>query len=84
VISDAVPVVSWPQVAYALIIGLPAIIGAVAAIFAARSSAANKHALVTGNDKTVGEMVTEVHGVAATNGVTYEQHGTPPATEGAG
>lgn len=60
--------VTWPQVALALIAAIPAIVAA----FYGRGS---KAALKTGNDKTVGEMVTEAHGVLAINGESYEQHG---------
>lgn len=34
------------------------------------------HQIVTGNDKTLGEMVTEVHGAAATDSAPFEKHGT--------
>ena len=61
-------VVTWPAVIVAIVTGLPAIIGAVAAL-------RNGGQLKTGNEKTVGEMVTEVHGEASAQATPYQTHG---------
>lgn len=61
-------VVTWPAVALALVTGLPAII-------AAYYGHKNAHSLRTGNDKTVGSMVTDVHGEASKQKTGYDTHG---------
>lgn len=78
--------VTWAGVAYALIVTLPAIIAAVVGLLnrkALRTGSVQtvgqiatdvSHQLVTGNDKTVGEMVADVHGVASTDAVPFTQH----------
>jgi len=38
------------------------------------------HALQTGNDKTPGEMITELHGESSAQQTPYETHGPKPAT----
>lgn len=58
---------SWPTVVLALIAAVPAII---AAVFAGLT----KRELKTGNGKTVGEMVTEVHGKESTAATTFDAH----------
>lgn len=59
--------VTWAQVAYTLVITIPAI---VAAYYGRR----NASALVTGNDKKVGEMVTEIHGKESAQDTAFETH----------
>jgi hypothetical protein len=61
-------VANWPGVIAALVITIPSII---AATFGFR----NARSLKTGNEKTVGEMVTEVHGSESNQGTTYDTHG---------
>lgn len=68
--------VTWPMVALALIAAVPGIIAAFAAFKSAKFSQSNSRALVTGNDKTVGEMVTEVHGAVSEEATTFPTHGT--------
>lgn len=58
---------NWP---YA-VSGVPS---AVAAIVAAYFSRSNSRQLKTGNDKTVGEMVTDVHGEASHQATGYDTH----------
>lgn len=76
--------VTWPMVALALIAAIPGIIAAIAAVRAARDARSNARSLVTGNEKTVGEMVTEVHGATSEEATTFGTHrpvktpGTPP------
>lgn len=66
---------TWLNFAVVLASGVPA---AVAAYFGYRSAQQGrkiKQQLVTGNDKTVGEMVTEVHGKESAQETGYETHG---------
>jgi hypothetical protein len=66
--------VTWPQVALALVAALPA---CVSAFYGRRSSVAARAAsrkLTTGNEKTVGAMVTEIHGEASRQGTEYDTH----------
>ena len=62
---------TWQAVT--LSIGL-ALIAAIPGIIAAYYSHANRRQLVTGNDKTVGEMVTDVHGAASIEQTSYDTH----------
>lgn len=85
------PDLTWPQVAYALIFAVPAIIAAVGAVLAAARGKANaqqlasaSRQLVTGNDKTVGEMVTEIHGEASNEGTSFPTHGPAPGPHAQG
>jgi hypothetical protein len=88
----AAEVVTWPMVALALISGLPAILAAVYALLNRRQLntgngpgakpvgqliADVQAQLVTGNDKTVGEMVTEAHGQASDEGTSFPTHAPP-------
>lgn len=84
---------TWQVVALALIAAIP---GIIAAFYAHRNTkqldtgpgkppiglvaASVTEALATGNDKTVGEMVTEVHGVTSVEKTPFETHGAPPDT----
>ena len=66
--------VTWPQVGLALVAALP---GCVAAFYGRRSAVAassNRDGLATGNGKTVGAMVTEIHGSASREGTEYDAH----------
>lgn len=56
--------VTWPGVILALVTGLPATIAAIAGLL-------NRRSLKTANGKTVGEMVTEVHGEASVEATPY-------------
>lgn len=60
--------VTWPVVVLALITGLPAILAAVLGLL-------NRKTLKTGNSKTLGEMVTEVHEQATDQGATHDTRG---------
>lgn len=59
--------IGWPDVAIALIAGTPGIIAA----FYGRHNAKQ---LVTGNGKTVGEIVTEANGKLSREDVEHGQH----------
>jgi biopolymer transport protein ExbB/TolQ len=59
---------TWPDVAFAFI---PTVPGLLAAYYAYRAT----KALKTGNDKSVGEMVTEVHGVSSEEATPFRTHG---------
>ncbi len=63
--------ITWAGVAFTLVVSLPAII---AAYYGAR----NARSLKTGNAKTVGTMVTEVHGVTSEEATPFLTHGSPP------
>lgn len=63
--------VSWQQVALA---SIAALIAAIPAIIAAWYGRTTKVQLKTGNDKTVGEMVTEVHGKESQQSTEFETH----------
>lgn len=55
--------------------GTPSAVAAYWSYRANRSVSSVKHELVTGNDKTVGEMLTEVHGKESVQSTTFETHG---------
>ena len=59
--------ITWAGVIYTLIITVPAIISAYAGL-------RNRRALKTGNDKTPGEMITELHGEASKQQTEYDTH----------
>lgn len=61
-------------VAIAAIGAIPSTIAAIAAIVGSRGTRSIKHELVTGNNKTVGEMVTEVHGKDSLQNTDFETH----------
>lgn len=65
--------VSWPDVLALLILSVPGIIAAVASL-------RNGQKLKTGNDKTVGEMVTEGHAKLSDEATPYTTHAPPPVT----
>lgn len=62
--------VTWPAVALALIAAAPGLL-------AAYYSRDNHKQLMTTNDKTVGTMVSEVHGEASHEGTPFPTHGPP-------
>ncbi len=59
--------VTWAGVALALVTTLPAILAAVVGLL-------NRKQLKTGNNKTVGEMVTDVHGEASVQSTQFDTH----------
>lgn len=59
--------VNWPTVALALIAALP---GIIAAFYGHRNAAS----LRTANQKTVGQMVEEVHGAASEEATSFPTH----------
>jgi len=66
---------TWLGLATVVAAGVP---GVFATYWSRRSSKqvdSVKADLVTGNDKTVGDMVTEVHGAASNEATTFETHG---------
>lgn len=72
---------TWLGLATVIAAGTP---GAFAAYWGYRSSRGNtaiRNELVTGNDKTVGEMVTEVHGKESAQQTEFDTHRQPPLTE---
>jgi hypothetical protein len=58
----------------ALAYSVPSAVGAFFAYRASNRAGAVKQELVTGNDKTVGEMVTEVHGKESQQDTDFETH----------
>jgi hypothetical protein len=54
--------------------GLPGIVAAWFGYLATKGAGAIKHELVTGNDKTVGEMVTEAHGKLSEQDTDFMTH----------
>ena len=54
--------------------GVPAAVAAYWSYRANRNTVAVKTQLVTGNDKTVGEMVTEVHGKESVQATGFDTH----------
>lgn len=67
-IGGTMSALTWPDVAYFLIVAAP---GLIAAWFGAK----NARALKTGNEKSVGQMLTEVHGQESEQSTPYETHG---------
>jgi hypothetical protein len=61
----------WSSIVAAVIISAPGMI-------AAWYGRDNKRSLKTGNDKTVGAMVTEVHGKESLEETEYQQHDEIP------
>jgi hypothetical protein len=85
--------VTWAVVALAIVTNLAAIIGAVGTLLNRKQlktgdAAAGKplgqvltdvqQQLVTGNNKTVGEMVTESHGALSQEATPFRTHDDPP------
>lgn len=69
--------VTWPQVVLALVVAIPSIIAAVAALVAARNGKATRAAVATSNGKTIGAMVEDVHAVTTPDSESHAQPGPP-------
>lgn len=65
---------TWLGLATVLGASIPAALAAFFSYRAQRLGKQNAAQLVTGNDKTVGEMVTEVHGKESQQATTFETH----------
>ncbi len=66
--------VTWPQVGLAAVTAVPACVAAYYGRRGSPPSRSTSHELVTGNNKTVGEMVTEIHGAASNERTQYDTH----------
>ena len=65
---------TWLGLATVLAASIPASIAAFYSYRSARIAAENRKQLVTGNEKTVGEMVTEVHGKESERATDFQTH----------
>lgn len=65
---------TWLGLATVIAAGVPGVLAAWWSRRSARSSSEVGRQLVTGNDKTVGEMVTEVHGKESEQATSFETH----------
>lgn len=65
---------TWLGLATVLAAAVPSALAAIFSYRAQRLSRANARQLVTGNDKTVGEMLAEVHGKESQQDTDFETH----------
>lgn len=65
---------TWLGLLTVIAAGFPSAVAAFFGWRSAKGASAIRHELVTGNDKTVGEMVTEVHGKESEQSTAFETH----------